>query len=89
MQNWSQFLLLAVFILAACAFVGLAVFRDLTTLESGLFQLLILTSGLLGSYIFGRNSARSGAIELIKPHARGAFRRVTALYNSLYRLQQN
>ena len=51
-----------------------------------LFQLVVLITGLLGSYIFGRNAARAGALDVIKPHARAAFRRVTALYNSLYRL---
>ena len=72
--------------LAACAVIGLTVFRDFTTLEFGLFQLLILATGLLGSYIFGRNSARAGATEVIRPHARATFRRVMALYKSLYRL---
>ena len=85
-QNWLQILLLAVCILAAVAVVGLTIFRDLTTLEFGLFQLLILATGLLGSYIFGRNAARVGAMEVLKPHARAAFRRIMALYNSLYRL---
>ena len=86
MQNWFQVLLLTVCMLAACAVIGLTVFRDPTTLEFGLFQLLILATGLLGSYIFGRNSARAGATEVIRPHARAAFRRVMALYKSLYRL---
>ena len=85
-QNWLQVLLLVICILAAGAVVVLTVFRDLTTLEFGLFQLLILATGLLGSYIFGRNAARVGATEVLKPHARAAFRRVMALYNSLYRL---
>ena len=86
MQNWFHFFLLAVCVLTAFAVVGLTAFRNLTTFEVGLLQLLILVTGLLGSYIFGRNSARVGAMEVIKPHARAAFRRVTALYNSLYRL---
>lgn len=86
MGNWLQFSLLAVCILTAGGVVALTVFRDPTALELGLLQLVILATGLLGSYIFGRNSARAGAMEVIKPHARSAFRRVTALYNSLYRL---
>ena len=86
MHNWFHFVLLTVCIVAAGTVVGLTAFRDLTTFEVGLLQLLVLATGLIGSYIFGRNSARAGAIEVIKPHARSAFRRVTALYISLYRL---
>lgn len=66
--------------------VGLTAFRDLTTFELGLLQLLILATGLVGSYIFGKHSAQAGARDVIRPHARAAFRRVTALYQSLYRL---
>ena len=58
----------------------------MSPVEYMLFQLLILGAGLLGSFIFGKSSARDAAIEVIRPHARAAFRRVTALYNSLYRL---
>ena len=78
--------LLTVFAIAAIAFVILNFFRSMSPVENTLFQILISGTGLLGSYIFGRNSARAGALEVIKPHARAAFRRVLALYNSLYRL---
>ena len=73
-------------VIAAIAFVILSFHRSMSSVEDALFQLLISGTGLLGSYIFGRNSARAGAFEVIRPHARAAFRRVTALYNSLYRL---
>lgn len=88
MKDWLHIhvILLVVCVLASCAVVALTLFRDLTTLELGLFQLLVLATGLLGSYIFGKSSARAGAMDVIKPHARAAFRRVMALYNSLYRL---
>ena len=88
MGNWLQYGLLAVCILTTGVVVALTVFRDPTALEVGLLQLVILATGLLGSYIFGRNSARAGAMEVIRPHARSAFRRVTALYNCLYRLSE-
>ena len=78
--------LLTVFAIAAIAFVILNFFRSMSPVENTLFQILISGTGLLGSYIFGRNSARAAALEVIKPHARAAFRRVLALYNSLYRL---
>lgn len=78
--------LLIVFSIASVAFVVLNFFRDMSPVENTLFQVLISGTGLLGSYIFGKSSARAGALEVIKPHARAAFRRVLALYNSLYRL---
>ena len=78
--------LLGLFLALAISFVALNVFRSVSAVENTLFQILISVTGLLGSYIFGRNSARAGAIEVIKPHARAAFRRVAALYIGLYRL---
>ena len=81
-------LLIGFSIVAAIAFVVLSFYRTMSSVEDALFQLLILSTGLLGSYIFGRNSARAGALEVVKPHARAAFRRVAALYNSLYRLSE-
>ena len=78
-------LLLSVFVLV---FIWLISLRDPTTFESLLFQLIVLVIGLLGSYIFGKNSARAGALEVVRPHARSAFRRVRALYLSLYLLSE-
>ena len=86
MKDWYHFLLLSVGLIFACIFVVLTLFRNLTTFEVALSQLVVLSTGLLGSYIFGRNAARAGALDVIKPHARAAFRRVTALYKSLYLL---
>ena len=79
-------LLIGFSVAAAVAFVILSFSKSMSPVEDVLFQVLISGTGLLGSYIFGRNSARAGALEVIRPHARAAFRRVTALYNSLYRL---
>lgn len=59
--------------------------RTLTTVESILWQVFALTAGLAGSFIFGRQSAREAAREIIKPHARSAFRRLLSLYQSLRR----
>ena len=75
-----------VFMVFAGVFIGLNFFRDLSPVEAALFQILTLGFGLIASYTFGRNSARDGALDVVGPHARAAFRRVTALYNSLYRL---
>lgn len=88
MNDLHRYLLFAPSLAAAVAFVILASFRQPTATEVALFQVLILITGLLGSYIFGRDSARAGAMEVVRPHARAAFRRVTALYNSLYRLSE-
>ena len=89
-KGWCQkFLLIVPFIVCiaiTCTFVGLSSVRSPTIFEISLFQLAILASGLFGSYIFGKNSSLAAARELISPHARSAFRRVTALYDSLQRL---
>ena len=73
-------------IVAAVSMVALTLFRQPTTFEAGLFQVFILLTGLWGSYILGKNSALDAARELIRPHARSAFRRVLNLYDSLFRL---
>ena len=78
--------LLITFSVLAVGFVSLQFFMRTSPVENALFQLLISGIGLLGSYIFGKNSARAGALDVVKPHARAAFRRVTTLYRSLYRL---
>ena len=59
--------------------------RTLSGLESALWQIFVFAGGLAGSFIFGRQSAREAAREMIKPHARSAFRRLLSLYQSLSR----
>ena len=58
--------------------------RDLTSLETTLFQVVTLGAGLSGSYIFGRSSATDSAREALRLHARPAFRRALELYRRLY-----
>ena len=72
--------------------IGISIFlaytatkRTLTGLESILWQIFVFAGGLVGSFIFGRQSAREAAREIIKPHARSAFRRLLSLYQSLSR----
>lgn len=62
--------------------------RALTPLEASLFQLLALGLSISGSFIAGRQSALRAAKDIIRPHARSAFRRVWSLYESLSRLAQ-
>jgi hypothetical protein len=64
-------------------FVWEASDRTITSVEGILFQVFALATGLIGSFIFGRQSARTAAREMIKPHARSAFRRLTSLYVGL------
>lgn len=59
--------------------------RTLSGLESTFWQIFVFATGLAGSFIFGRQSARETAKEIIKPHARSAFRRLLSLYHSLSR----
>ena len=70
--------------------VGLTVWvsseRDLSALEASLFQLIILAISLAVSYIFAHKAASGAAQDLIRPHARSAFRRVLRLYDGLFRL---
>ena len=84
--NW---ILAALLILVAIGISALVVYitttRTLTTVESVLWQVFVLTAGLAGSFIFGRQSAKEAAKEMIKPHARSAFRRLVSLYESLSR----
>jgi hypothetical protein len=70
------------------AFVIVAAQRKLTDLENVLLQIITLGLGLVGSYVMGEASARENAQEVIKPHAKSAFRRLLSLYGSLGRLLQ-
>ena len=59
--------------------------RTLTGLESALWQIFVFAAGLSGSFIFGRQSARAAAREILKPYARGAARYLISLYKSVLR----
>ena len=59
--------------------------RTLSGLESMLWQIFVFAGGLAGSFIFGRQSAREAAREVLKPHARGAARYLVSLYKSILR----
>lgn len=78
--------LVALSIGVALVFAIVAKFRPLSGLETVLLQFFSLAIGLLGSYIFGRESVRNATRDVIKPHARSAFRRLLSLYGSLSRL---
>lgn len=86
MQKLVPALFLSASVLIAAIFISLSSDRNLTTLESSLFQIFTLSVGLIGSYLLGKESAAKNARELMKPHARSAFRRLVALYQGLSRI---
>ena len=86
MKDNSLVQLVLIFLAAAGASVPLSFILDEPSYGTALFQVVALGAGLVGSYIVGKNAARAGALDVVRPHARAAFRRVTALYKSLYRL---
>jgi len=77
-------------ILIAIAVSGYSIYisgeRALTSLESTLLQIFILLFGIVGSFYIGKLSAVNAAKQIIKPHARSAFRRLISLYESLSRV---
>ena len=78
--------LLIISLVVSGYFIHVAATRSLTYLEGVILQLLTLLAGLGGSFIFGHQSASEAAKEIIKPHARSAFRRLLSLYQSLSRV---
>ena len=77
--------LVLVSLLVTGYFVYMATNRTLTQLEGTLLQIFALLAGIAGSFWFGRQSATRAAMEVVRPHARSAFRRVTSLYSGLAR----
>lgn len=88
MNKRSGQILVGLAVVISIVFVAVAAFRDLSALENTLLQVFSLGLGLVGSYILGQASARDAAGEMIKPHARSAFRRLVSLTKSLSRLAQ-
>jgi len=86
MNKRSGLLFVALSVLISVVFLVMASKRDLTALENTLLQIFSLGLGLVGSYIMGKESAKATAKDIIKPHARSAFRRLLSLYKSLSRL---
>ncbi len=60
--------------------------RQLSGVEAGLLQVFALGFGFLASFIFGQVSSEHAGREMVRSHARSAFRRVLSLYRSLSRL---
>lgn len=85
--NWIPGLaFIASSLVISIVFLVIAGRRDLTGLENVLFQVLTLGLGLVGSYILGKDSSLQTARNMMRPHAKSAFRRLLSLYGSLSRL---
>jgi hypothetical protein len=63
--------------------------RRLTQLELILYESIVLGLGIIGSFVLGRASAKSAAGDVVRPHARSAFRRVVSLYEALGRIESS
>jgi hypothetical protein len=85
-EQWLPLLLIVVAFLVAGISIFIASQRPLTSLENTLLQAFSLAFGLTGSFLFGKQSATDAAKQIIKPHARSAFRRLISLYESLSRV---
>ena len=85
MKNFKWIVLILGLVALLTPFVPVTFTRDFTSLENLLLQIISLTTGLVGSYIFGRQSAREAAKEVLKPHARNAARHLISLYKSVSR----
>ena len=72
-------------VLGIAGLVFIAATRSMTTLENIFLQILSLLIGVGVSLFVSRQSAEKTAREIIKPHARSAFRRLVSLYESLSR----
>jgi hypothetical protein len=61
--------------------------RQLSQREMTLFQIIELGLGLYGAFFVGQRAARDAGGDLVRMHARPAFRRLLSLYEALGRLQ--
>ena len=86
LERFAPYILIIISLVVSGYFIHVSATRSLTYLEGVILQLFTLLAGLGGSFIFGRRSARETAREIIKPHARSAFRRLLSLYQSLSRV---
>ena len=79
------FLILIALVSFSC-FAFIAIKRPLTQIEAIFLQMFALLAGLAGSAIFSYRLSVRASREIIKPHARSAFRRLVRLYESMSRM---
>jgi len=84
--RWIVLAVIALGILGLVSFfVYLTLTRTLTKLEIILLQFIFLIIGFSVAFWVRQKSIESAVKEMVKPHARSAFRRLTSLYDSLLR----
>ena len=85
-EKFAPILLILVSFGLMSFFAYTATSRSLTPVEAVILQIMSLLSGFGGSYLAGRKASSDAAKEIIKPHARSAFRRLIFLYRSISRV---
>lgn len=84
---WGAGLVLVSLVLAGLT-VYVGTLKHPNTLAAAILQGATLFFGAFAAFIFARASVGSAARELIRPHARSAFRRVRNIYGALGSLLQ-
>lgn len=80
----SALIVVAVMLGVTTVYVG--TLRQPNTLAAALLQAITFVFSIVGAYFFATASARAAAEEMVRPHARSAFRRLRNLYEGLGRL---
>ena len=80
-----KFLIILIVLVVLLGLVYIIADTPLTDLENVLLQIIFLAIGCSVSFFVGQKSVEKAAKEMIKPHARSAFRRLVSLYESLSR----
>jgi hypothetical protein len=84
--SWPGILVILAAVALAVVTVVVGVHKPPNALATGLLQAFTFILTTLGAYIFARPAAESAAQDVIRSHARSAFRRQTGLYMGLGRL---
>jgi hypothetical protein len=84
--SWPGVGVIVAAVILAVITVVVGVHEPPNTLATALLQAFTFILTLLGAYIFAKPAAESAAQDLIRVHARSAFRRQTGLYMGLGRL---
>lgn len=80
-----KFLIILIVLVVLLGLVYIIADTPLTDLENVLLQIIFLAIGCSVSFFVGKKSVEKAAKEIIKPHARSAFRRLIFLYLTLRR----
>lgn len=85
---WAALLLVLASAALAIVTVLVAVQEKPNKLATGILQAVTMVLGVVGSFILGRDQSREAAREIVRPHAKSAFRRTANLYGALGRQQR-